>query len=108
MLTEHNINKYYPDTAKLRKDISTKHNVRSTKPKAIPFEDPKSNQLKESTRQFLKVYNICDTVFTDQTGQFPTQLQSGNKYIMVMVEIDSSNILMEPIKNHSDAKLTHA
>ncbi|KAL7474632.1 hypothetical protein ACHAW6_000599 [Cyclotella cf. meneghiniana] len=30
--------------------------------------------------------------------QFPMQLQSGNKYIMVMVNIDSSGILLVPIR----------
>ncbi|KAL7474040.1 hypothetical protein ACHAW6_000042, partial [Cyclotella cf. meneghiniana] len=31
-----------------------------------------------------------------------------NKYIMVIVEINSSTILIEPIKNRTDAELTHA
>ncbi|KAL7478834.1 LOW QUALITY PROTEIN: hypothetical protein ACHAW6_004586 [Cyclotella cf. meneghiniana] len=34
--------------------------------------------------------------------------QLGNKYIMVTVEIDSSTILVEPLKNRTDIKLTHA
>ncbi|KAL7474575.1 LOW QUALITY PROTEIN: hypothetical protein ACHAW6_000546 [Cyclotella cf. meneghiniana] len=50
--------------------------------------------------------STIETVFTDQTVQFPMRSQSGNKYIMVMVEIDSSGILVEPIKNHKDAELT--
>jgi hypothetical protein len=56
----------------------------------------------------MKVYDIRETVFTDQTGQFPTRSKSGNKYIMVMVDIDSSGILVEPIKNRKDAELTRA
>ena len=85
-------------------------NVRSTKPIAIPFEDLKATQLKGKKVQdvFMKVYDVCDTVFTDQRGQFPTQSQSSNKYIMVMVNIDSSSILEEHIKNRSDAKLISA
>ena len=57
---------------------------------------------------FMKVFDICETVFTNQTGQFPTQSQSGNKYIMVMVNINISSILAEPIKNCSDAELIRA
>jgi hypothetical protein len=38
----------------------------------------------------------------------PTISISGNNYLMVLVEIDSSAILGEPIKNRSDAKITHA
>ena len=46
-----------------------------------------------------QVYEVRETVFTDQTGQFPTQSKSGKKYIMVMVDIDSSGILVEPLKS---------
>jgi hypothetical protein len=42
---------------------------------------------------------VRKTMFSDQTGQFPTRSQQGNKYIMVMVEIDSNAILVEPMKN---------
>eukprot|EP00804_Cyclotella_cryptica_P024857 CCRYP_020547-RA/>CCRYP_020547-RA protein AED:0.45 eAED:0.45 QI:0/0/0/1/0/0/3/0/290 len=38
----------------------------------------------------------------------PLRSQAGNKYIIVMVEIDSSVILVEPIKNRTDAELTRA
>jgi hypothetical protein len=44
-------------------------------------------------------------MFLDQTGQFPTRLQSGNKYIMVLVEIDSNAILVEPMKIGKDAEM---
>ncbi len=56
----------------------------------------------------MKVYDIRETVSTNQSWQFPTQSQSGNKYIMVMVNINSSSILAEPIKNCSDAELIRA
>ncbi|KAL7474181.1 hypothetical protein ACHAW6_000171 [Cyclotella cf. meneghiniana] len=61
--------------------------------------------LEKSSRCFMKVYDIHETVFTNQKGQFPTQSQYGNRYIMVMANIDSSGVLVEPINNHSDAKL---
>ena len=54
------------------------------------------------------MYEVRETVFTDQTGQFPTQSRSGNKYIMVMVDIDSSGILVEPLKSRKDAELHRA
>ena len=55
---------------------------------------------------YNKVYYVCNTVFFYQTGQFPTWFKQGNKYIMVMVEIDSNAILVEPFKNRTDAELT--
>ena len=57
---------------------------------------------------YTKVYEVCNTVFTDQTGQFPTQSQNGNKYIMVMVEIDSNGILVEALNSQKDTELTRS
>ena len=54
------------------------------------------------------MYDARETVFSDQTGQFPTRSQRGNKYIMVMVEIDSNAILVEPLKSRKDPELTRA
>ena len=57
---------------------------------------------------FTKVYDVRDTIFSDQTGQFPTRSRRGNKYIMVMVEIDSNAILVEPMKSKKDAEMIRA
>jgi hypothetical protein len=48
------------------------------------------------------------TMFSNQRGQFPIQSPRGNKYIMVMVEIDSNAILVEPMKNRKDDKMIRA
>ena len=40
----------------------------------------------------------------DQTGQFPKRSLSGNKYIMVMVELDISDILVKAMKSRKDAE----
>jgi hypothetical protein len=81
-------------------------NVRSTNPKSTPFEVVHMNQLKGRKVQdvYTKIYHVRDTIFSDQTGQFPQGSQTGNTYIMVMVEIDSSAILIKPIKQRSDAE----
>jgi hypothetical protein len=47
-------------------------------------------------------------VFSDQTGRFLTRSQRGNKYIMVMVKIDSNAILVEPITSRNNHKLARA
>ena len=54
---------------------------------------------------YVKVYDARETTFSDQTGQFLTRSKRGNKYIMVMVEVDSNAILVKPLKSHKDAKL---
>ena len=57
---------------------------------------------------FTQVYDIHETVFSNQTSRFPTGSQCGNKYIMVMVKIDSNAILVKPINSRSNHKLARA
>ena len=57
---------------------------------------------------YTKVYDVHNTVFSDQNGQFPTISKLCNKYVMVMVDIYSNAILAKPLKNRTDAELTRA
>jgi hypothetical protein len=111
MLTEQNINKYYPDTAETQKGHmnQTRKNLWSTETPS-PIEVANTQQLRGKKLQdvYIKVYDVRETVFTNQTGKFPTTSQSGNKYIMVMVGIDSSGILVERLKSRHDSELTRA
>ena len=110
MLNKRNVANYYPETTKTPKGHlnQTRKNVRSTKPKTKPFEKTDALTLrgKKVRDVYTKVYDVRKTVFSDQTGQFPTRSNRGNKYIMFMVEIDSNAILVEPIKNRTDTELT--
>ena len=87
----------------------TRKNVRSTKTK--PLETAHNNQLLRSQKKrdvYTKVYNVRETIFSDQTGKFPKQSLRSNKYIMVLVEIDSNAIMVEPMKSQKGVKLTRA
>jgi hypothetical protein len=101
--TEKNIAKYYPDTAETQKGHmnQTQKNVRSTKCPRHEFKVANIFSLggKKERNIFTSVYKVCETIFSDQTGQFPTRSQHGNKYIMVMVEVDSNAILLKPMKS---------
>ena len=57
---------------------------------------------------YTRVYDVRNTVFSDQTGQCPTRSQRGSKYIMVMVEIDSNVELVKPLKSRKDPELTQS
>jgi hypothetical protein len=117
LLTGRNVNKYYPETTETPKGHmnQTRKNVRSTKAKPTTWEQPAQSPLKEpNTSQltgkkvrdvFTRVYDIRETVFSDQTGRFPTRSLRGNKYIMVMVEIDSNALLVEPINSRNDHEI---
>eukprot|EP00970_Alexandrium_tamarense_P007190 scaffold1267_cov128-Alexandrium_tamarense.AAC.2 len=107
LLAVKSIQKYYPETTETSKGhmSQTRKNVRPTKPK--PFETINSDSLrgKKLRDVYSKVYDVRETIFSDQTGRFPTRSLSGNQYVMVLVEIDSSCILVEPMKSRKDAKI---
>jgi hypothetical protein len=112
MLTECNVNKYCPETSETSKGHmnQTCKNVRSTKAKQTPLETCDTLQLhgKKVRDIYTTMYGICETIFSDQIGQFPMRLQSGNKYIMVLVEINSNAILVDPMKSRKDAEMIQA
>ncbi len=112
MLTERNVQKYYPKTFKTTKGHlnQTRKNVRNTKVKATPLEICNTSHLhgKKVRDVYTQAYMVRETTFSDQTGQFPIQSLRSNKYIMVMVDIDSNPILVEPMKNRKDDKMIRA
>ena len=103
ILTERNVSKYYPKTDETIKGHinQNRENVRSTKTKQVPFEIAEYPKMKGKKVQgvYIKTYNVRETTFSDQTGKFPTRSKRGNKYIMIMVEIDSSPTLVKPMKS---------
>ena len=50
----------------------------------------------------VDLWEMKGTIYTDQTGKFPTKARSGNRYIMIMVAIDSNAILVAPMKSKAD------
>jgi hypothetical protein len=87
MLNEQKVHKYYPETTETVKGHlnQTRKNVRSTKTKPTPLETCDTSQLhgKKVQDVYTETYRVRKTMFSDQTGQFPTRSQGGNKYIMV-------------------------
>jgi hypothetical protein len=77
MLTEYNVQKYYPKIIKTAKGHlnQTRKNVRSIKAKAVPLETSDTFHLHGKKVQDVctKTYMVRKTMFTDQTGQFPTR-----------------------------------
>ncbi len=69
-----------------------------TKLKAEPLETCNTSHLygKKVHNMYTQTYMVHETMFSNQTGQFPTRSLQGNKYIMVMVEVDRNAILVKP------------
>ncbi len=112
MLNECNVQKYYPKTIETAKGHlnQMRKNVHSTKAKTAPLETCDTSQLhgKKVRDIYTKTYRVRKTIFSNQTGQFPMRSQQGNKYIMVMVEIDSNAILVKPMKSRKDEEMIRA
>jgi len=112
LLTVENINKCFPESEETVKGHMNhqRQGVRSTKRAATELEivDTSSETGKKERDIYTKVIDLWDdkgTIYTDQTGKFPTKSRSGNRYIMVMVAIDSHAILVTPMKNKTDQEM---
>jgi hypothetical protein len=57
---------------------------------------------------YIKIHNATDTMHSDQTGRFPATSSRGNKYIMVLVEVDGKYINAEPMENKSEGLMIKA
>ena len=66
---------------------------------------PKSKKMRDI---LTKIHNAAETMHTDQTGRFPATSSSGNKYIMVMVEVDGNYIDAEPLKDKTAGAMIKA
>jgi hypothetical protein len=71
-----------------------------------------NNQQKEKPKKmhnmYIQIHNATNTAHSDQTGCFPVISSSGNKYIMVLVEINGNFIDAEPMKNKTAGSMVKA
>merc|ERR1711923_175471 len=117
LLTVENVHRHYPETDETPMGHldAARANTRSTKTKyqsiSLPTateEDLKPLLGKKGRDVYIKMVDTWDmkgTIYSDQTGKFPVKSRAGNRYIMVMVKIDSNYILVAPMKNKSDDKM---
>ena len=50
---------------------------------------------------YIAINDAKETMYTDQTGAFPVTSNKGNKYIMILCEIDNNVIMSEAMQNRS-------
>ena len=103
-LTPDSVNKHFPESNETDKGHMKlqRMNVRSTK-KMEETDKPGENNSPMPKKEdvYINVFNAHDTVYTDQTGGFPITSSRGNKYIMVMCEVDGNYIDAVPMKNQT-------
>jgi hypothetical protein len=105
-LTAKSVRKHFPESVETQKGHMKKQKagIRSTKKEAKPTKKVKD--------VLVKVYDVHDEVtakiYTDQTGKFPSRSSRGYQYIMVLAEVDSDAILVEPMKNRTSGEMIRA
>ena len=67
-------------------------------------EDMAEKQAKQHDI-FVVTYDLREMMYTDQTGKFPYISSRGNKYQMVLHELNINSSWVEPKKNHSEGKM---
>ncbi|MCP4746067.1 MAG: hypothetical protein GY874_07980, partial [Desulfobacteraceae bacterium] len=105
-LTEEAVNKYYPESDETQKGHmkGQRQGLRSTTdapPK--PTQPPKKRH-----ETFMKVIDMRETMYTDQTGKFPYLSSRGNQYQMVVYHSDANYIFAKPLKNRTKGQIIEA
>jgi hypothetical protein len=106
-LTTATIRRHCPDSDETQKGHMKKQRqgVRSTRQKDENTTQEETNLTgpppKKMQDVYIKIHNASETMHSDQTGRFPATSSRGNKYIMVLVEVDGNYIDAEPLKNKS-------
>ena len=109
-ITYHNSSKYYPIADETLKGnmVQLRQGVRSTNPKPsrskcnkIPKATDLPSDMTPSNELHIRFEHISK-IYTDDTGQFPVLSRSVNKYIILVYNCDSNDIIAAPFKYRSD------
>jgi hypothetical protein len=103
-LTTTLISKHFPNFDKTQKRHmkGQRKGVRSTKVKPSIVAIRKLNNI------FVNIYELVETIHTNQMGAFPVTSQRGYRYIMVGIHIDANYIFCETTKNRTEGEMISA
>ncbi len=116
-LTTTLILKHFPNLDKTQKGRmkGQQKGVQSTKVSALVTikvelgtANPPLPTIKKHYDIFVVVYELLDTVHTDQTGPFPITSQQGYWYIMVDIHLDANYIFCKLMKNKTEGEMITA
>jgi hypothetical protein len=86
---------------------SQRQGVLSTKIASNTAPSPPSLTTPSKPKQdiYIKTYETYDTVFSEQTSEFPHVSSRGNCYHMILYHSDINSIWVQPSKNKTKGKL---
>ncbi len=93
--------------------------AQSTKQKALDYivaeeqsikiepgtENKPLSYIKHHDKIFIKIVDLANTIYSNQTGTFPFTSQCGNRYIMVAIHIVANYIFCKPMKNKTESEM---
>jgi hypothetical protein len=83
-------------------------NIRSTQ-QAEVITDPDTDIVKEDKCHYLYATTFeTNQIYSNLTGRFRTTSLSGNKYMLILYDYDSSSILSAPMKSRGDKEMVRA
>ncbi len=71
----------------------------------VPVNDPAPTAHIVAHDVLIRVINLKDTMYMDQTGHFPFVSSLGNCYIMILHHVDSNSTWSKALKNNSEGEL---
>ena len=115
-LTAAAVQKHFPESMETQKGHMRAQpaGIRSTKKQPVVKveEDDEEVQRPPMKKQKDIMIKIIDTnadeewkIYTDQTGKFPRKSSRGNQYVMVLYEVDSNYIMVEPMMNRTAGEM---
>ena len=61
--------------------------------------------VKKNHDIYVRIEQVRDTIYTNQTGKFTITSSRGHKYIIIFCAIDGNVVLAEPMKNKSEESM---
>jgi hypothetical protein len=115
-LTAQHVKKYLEKSDVSIKGHMNQHrkHVRSTQQKGNAEELDEQDEMWEphlthnANLVYVAVHDMESKTYPDLTGTFPSVSSRGHKYILIVYDFDSNNILAQPMKNRSDTEAIRA
>jgi hypothetical protein len=102
------VQQHFPESDETQKGHMKKQSQRVQSTRMLAKTETNVPALLKMKDIYIKIHNTTKTMHSNQMGHFPATLSRGNKYIMVLVEVDGNYIDAEPIKNKSAGEMIKA
>ena len=115
-ITAEAMKKHFPESNETNQGHirGIKKNIRPTKENRQPLTYQLENietltiPLQKHQYIYVKINDLKETMYTNQTGAFPVTSKQGNKYTMILCEIENDVIMSEAIQNRSSGEIVRA